>query len=570
MSIYYRIAVAVGMVSLAQRGEAGLQLQLLHNGPANIQNAEIAGDELASGEVVSFDALTKRIFTNRSQTDVAHGVNVFDYTNPTSPFAVGFLDLSGIFGGANQTAAVTSVAVDPLGRGFGAAAIVPRVSTSFNATNSLVGKIALFDTQTNAILNVIDAGYHPDSVSFSPDGSRLLVANEGEYANLAGATQQPGSLGVLGVGGVTASNRASTLGALASNAMNTYDFVGVSGMLASLRPVGSLTTGVGGTETPAQSAEPEFVTVAQGKAYASLQELNAVGVFDLETATWSAVQNLGTINQNIDQTFGDGARTFTKVVRSLPMPDNVVSFVHNGTTFYVTANEGDARADGRDETTVQQLNQAGNPSYEGPATETQLRSLRISRIDGDTDGNGAINEITAFGSRSISIYEGITGNRVYDSGDLIENYIVTNDPGGYIDGRSPQKGPEPEALAVGEVNGQRLLFVGAERTNSILMFDITDPFNPVVLDYDRISDGGEVPVRPESLVFIPASTSPTGLPMLAVGYEGQESVDTERLVLYALVPEPSVTALLGGLIGLAGLRRRPGSGRLSPSLRPIP
>ena len=76
----------------------------------------------------------------------------------------------------------SSTAVDPLQRGFGAVSLIP---TDNGGTE---GKVAFFDYSgstgdTDRTLAVVNVGFHPDSVTFSADGSKLYVANEGEFTS---------------------------------------------------------------------------------------------------------------------------------------------------------------------------------------------------------------------------------------------------------------------------------------------------------------------------------------------------------------------------------------------------
>ena len=544
----YLPALFLGLPLLLSPGRAQ-QFTLLSTGSANI------GTGTGGGEVTAFDPATKRLFVTRTQPGVAMGVNYFDYTNPSNPSPIGFIDFSTTFGTVDDAESTTSVAVDPLGRGFGVAALLPNRDPAFNPTNTVLGKIGFFDTQTGAILNTVNVGFHPDMVTFSPDGSRLVIANEGEYVALSTATQQPGSVSTLDLSGVTAANRAATLGGLSNASVTTVDFSSAPGLLAGVRPTTPILGGTGGNETQVQAIEPEYISVQGTRAFVSLQENNAIGVFDLTSSSFTAVHNLGTINQLVDAVSGNGAGTFNHTIKGLPMPDTLAAFEHAGKTYLATANEGDSREDGKDQMSVLNLGQPGFPTYEGAPLDSSLRALRISRIDGDTDADGAIDEIHMYGTRSFSIFDADTGALVYDSGNFFEAYIALNDPAGYVDSRSPQKGPEPEALAVGTVDGKRLLAVGMEQTNSLFLFDISDPTSPVFLDYERLS-GAQVPVRPESFNFVSAADSPIGVALLLVGYEGSDP-ESERLGVFALgaVPEPSSAALLL-LAGLGCITRR--------------
>lgn len=103
-----------------------------------------------------------------------------------------------------------------------------------------------------------------------------------------------------------------------------------------------------------------------------------------------------------------------------------------------------------------------------------------------------------------------------------------------MDARSDAKGPEPECVTVGTMSdGTVLSFVGLERTGGIVVYDISDPENPVYQDFlnvrnwlvdesfDEDSENfSEQMVSyalndgPESLVFLDAEMSPIGREML--------------------------------------------------------
>lgn len=166
----------------------------------------------------------------------------------------------------------------------------------------------------------------------------------------------------------------------------------------------------------------------------------------------------------------------------------------------------------------------------------------------DPAGNRLMyDQLYSYGARSFSIRDA-NGTLVWDSGAEIERFIASDecrlgslrnipcadffnsghDEGDARDSRSDAKGPEPEGLTLGQVNGRTLAFVGLERIGGVLVYDITDPRAPVRLDYLNTRDEWlmDPPVLatagdlgPEGLVFIHADQSPNGRHLLVVGNE---------------------------------------------------
>jgi DNA-binding beta-propeller fold protein YncE len=397
------------------------------------------------------------------------------------------------------------------------------------------GTVQLFNSNTFAAAERIQVGALPDMVTFTPDGSRLLVANEGERAVMTDptSTDPVGSVSVIDMSSRTV--------------VATPGFSGVAGS-DSVR----LFPG----KTAAVDLEPEYIAVSPdgSKAYVSLQEANAVGILDLATNTFTEVKNLGTKDyslpgQGIDPSDKDGSTAVRNVpVKGMYMPDTIATYVAGGQTYLVTANEGDTRDED-----VRIKNVTLDPSVFPDADELQkdenLGRLNISPFDG-LNANGEHEALYSYGTRSFSIRDA-NGELVFDSGDDFERLLGERFPDIYDDGRSDNKGPEPEGLALMDVGGRMLAFIGFERTLErlatavIAIYDITDPLHSRFLDF-IVSPGD---LAPEGLVAF----SRDGGNFLAVSSEGS---DTTSLFRINMVPEPGGVALVLTALGLLGVVRR--------------
>lgn len=452
-------------------------------------------DDEGRSEIV--DVENGRAYVTNGADDA---IDVFDIDAGT---LITSFDLSGI----DRYDGVQSVSVK---NGIVAVAI-NRTATSVDGNG--LGVVALFDTD-GELLNTVVVGNLPDAVKFSADGSTIIVANEGEPGD---ARNPAGTISLIDV-----SNGAE-------NAQSTnITFAEFNGQEAALRDQGIRIF-------PGRSAsldlEPEVAVFSEdgATAYVSLQENNAIAVVDVASGEITrlfstGVQDLSEIATDVnddDEVYNP--QTFENLV-SLRQPDTIAAFTSDGTNYIVTANEGDARdEDFRVEDFI-----AGDVSYDidGDGIEetvtidesvdtTGLERLEISAIDGDTDGDGDIDVLHAFGGRSFSIFDE-EGNLVFDSGADFARITAALNPNGFVDGRSDNKGTEPEALAVGKHGDRTYVFVGLERDSGVLIYDSTDPANAVFVDY---IEPGSVGISPEGMAFVSAEDSGTGLPQLLVSYE---------------------------------------------------
>ena len=475
--------------------------------------------DLGAAEIVAHDAANQRIFVINA---AAATVDVLDINDPANPAKIGKIDVSALGAGVNSVAVY---------KGLVAVAIESDPAQD-------PGKVAFYDSTDLSYISDVTVGALPDMVTFTPNGRYLLAANEGE-PNDAYTIDPEGSVSIIDL-------RHGPLHAK----VRTADFSRYIGMEDKLRDKGIRIFGP--NANTAQDLEPEYITVSRNSrtAWVSLQEANAMAVIDIRRAKVMDILPYGTKDHSLNGNALDASNRddiiniTTWPTRGMYMPDAISSYQFKGKTYIVTANEGDSRDyDGySEEARVKDL--ALDPVAFPDAAELQkdenLGRLKSTTANGDTDGDGDFDVIYSYGARSFSIWSS-SGKRVYDSGAefetitaerLADDFNSNNDETGSFDSRSDDKGPDPEGIALGKIGGRTIAFIGLERIGGIMAYDITNPHSVEFLDYinnrdfgvdAQLPDGSVNPLvgdlGPEGLVFIRASKSPNGKPMLVVGNE---------------------------------------------------
>ena len=516
----------------------------------SIQLNHVGTIKLSGAEISDFDPISQRLFVTGESANkpVLQVVDVSDANNPTQ---VTNIDLSSLGAG------IQSVAVrKDIGTGNSIVAIAISANTSTDP-----GKIAFYDAVTLTKISEVTVGALPDMITFTADGSKLLVANEGEPSENY-AIDPEGSISIIDVSGNIAS--------LDNSKVTTANFTTFNGQKETLKSAGVRLFGL--NATVAQDLEPEYIAISSdGKtAFVTLQENNAFAVLDIATANITKIVPLGFKNHNLPEngldasdrdvngTSGGGGKINIQnwPIFGMYQPDAISSFQIADKTYYITANEGDARirptANGtfgnegslfNEEARVSSLNL--DPTAFPNATELKkpenLGRLTVTNKLGDTDGDGDFDQLYAYGARSFSIWDD-QGKLVYDSGDQIEQILKQQTPTFFnanngsateFDTRSDNKGPEPESVIVGVIDDVPYGFVGLERAGGgVMVYNLSNPTAPQFVQYIRT----EGDVSPEGLKFISAENSPNSRPMLAVSNEVSNTVS-----FYEIASPPKLT-----------------------------
>ena len=401
-------------------------------------------------------------------------------------------------------------------------AVAPAVTTD-------PGTLVLLHALDGSLLRKCPTGVLPDMVGVSENGRWIVTADEGQPSEDY-QIDPVGSVTILD----TTTMTAQTVD------FSTFDSEVVDAQVVVSAPAGT---------TFAQDAEPEYVTFSSDNqfAYISLQENNAIAKIDLERGSWLWVKSMGSIdhskNRNaIDASDRDGGINIKpRPVFGLPMPDAISSFQVGGRDYIATANEGDARAYGAfgNSSRVQDVHL--DPIQFRDASdlnsEHHLGRLKILNTHGDMDGDGDFDVLYSFGSRSLSILDA-DGKRISDTGSLVElklsqydpdHFNANNDQVNSRDSRSDDRGPEPEGVVVGLVEGVPVAFLGLERSSGIMAFDCSNPLEPAFSGYVSTRNNNQDvdlsgDLGPEGLCFIKAEDSPTGEPLLVASYETSGSI----------------------------------------------
>lgn len=424
-------------------------------------------------------------------------------------------------------------------------------------TVSSPGKVLLFEADMagpTRPLKVVPVGANPDMLTFTPDGTKIVVANEGQPRspgkNASGVEIDPeGSVSIIDVS--KGARRATE---------TRVTFSHLNGHEAELNAAGIR---VLSDRPAAQSIEPEYVAVHpdSSKAWVTLQENNAIAQVDLDTGAVDWLKSLGTKDHSVDGNGLDpsdrdgGIHIDTWPVHGMYQPDGITAFATDDGLYLATANEGDNfnGEDGRVAGLV--LDETEFPNAAELQDAAALGRLNVSAMFGDTDGDGDVDKLYSFGARSFTIWS-TDGEITWDSGDDFEQITATAYPDNFnasntnnsLDNRSDDKGPEPTTVAVAKIDGRSYAVITIERTGGLMVYDVTTPSSPSFVQYVNTRDfsiepdeaGETTDLHPENLIVVSADDSPTGKTLVIVSYPVSGSIgvfefDTED-------PEPQAAS----------------------------
>jgi hypothetical protein len=470
------------------------------------------GYDVGATEISAFDPSTQRIF---SVNGLSGGVDVWDFSSPALPIRTHTVSLAPYGVGATSVAYVN---------GYIVAAVEATVRQD-------PGKVVFIKSNTLDIVGAVTVGALPDMICVTPDGAKVLTANEGE-PNATYTANPNGSVSVIDIsGGIPSVTQAN---------VTTIDFTGVAAgaidpQIVAIGPAASL----------AADIEPECIAVSADstKAYVACQESNALATLDLATLQFTQVKWLGVKDHSqpgngLDPSDVDGGNLIANwPVSGMYQPDAITLLTVGGEPYILGANEGDVREytayveSARVSTLA--LDPTVFPNAVALKANTALGKLNVTKSRGDIDGDGDYDALYSFGARSMSVWRP-DGSLVWDSGDQFEQVTAAVYPTRFNasntnntrDNRSDDKGPEPEAITTGSIAGRTYAFVGLERVGGIMAYDVTNPASPEYQLYVNSRDFNAATntaaagdLGPEGVIFIPAASSPNGRDLVVLSNE---------------------------------------------------
>ncbi|GAA70329.1 choice-of-anchor I family protein [Pseudoalteromonas sp. BSi20439] len=539
---------------------SALNINLIGRAVLNAQSPE------GAAEIVAYQASKKWIYAINSSGDEAV-VNII----PADTFDTAALvkDNEGIVNATNLASAITlslnentpgdanSIAIDANNQLLAVAMAAKNVGEA--------GQIAFYNIggDTPVFIKNVTVGALPDMVTFSHDGAKVVVANEGE-PNGDYSIDPEGTISIIDINNGTIADTALSINFQAYN--NKQAELEAQGLVFA-NPTGRTINGNLINTTVSIDLEPEYVSISKDNkyAYVSIQENNALAIINLEDNSLE-LKGLGFkdwSNLQFDASDKDGGVNFKSYpgLYGMYQPDTIASFSWKGANFIVSANEGDAREyffdasdeadciaqggldydakDGClayiDESRVEDLALAANFDYLNN-DGNDIGRLKVTTVKGDKNNDGQYESLYAYGARSFTIWDS-NGLVVFDSGDQIArvtasvhgNAFNNNEDENKGDTRSDDKGAEPEALTLGEVGDRLFAFVGLERMGAIMVFDITNPYDVKFQDYfynRGLEPSADITgdLAPEGMTFVPAAQSATNEALLIVGNEISGSI----------------------------------------------
>ncbi|MCS4306444.1 hypothetical protein M2404_000767 [Rheinheimera pacifica] len=549
---------------------------------------------VSAAEITAYDPDSQRAFVVNAQSGVVDVLYLIDPQNPVyldsiSATAIAEHAVVNSVAVHNGLVALAIESAPKTDRGFVAVYNAADLSLRDSIEVGALPDMLTFTPDGNYIL-VANEGEPSDDYQIDPEGSvsiinvsnpDVLFAATADFRTFNSKKAELKTAGVRIFGPnasvaqdlepeyitVSADSKTAWVSLQENNALAVLDIV--SATITDILPLGYKDHGIDGNGIAASDTQSE-INIALWPGLVGMYQPDTIASYTVDDATYIVTANEGDARAwgetNPAYWNGDASQGFVEEIRfkhlfhksgfarrvGEDMPPQLISLAAgallNPEVFAYCGAEPGEPGNCREDDVLGRLTVAWTDGYRKDANGNPV----LFNSNGVEDENGdrlMYDQVYAYGGRSFAIWSA-TGELVWDSGDFFEQYLASSEcklgsardiacadyfnsnhsAGSSFGNRSDNKGPEPEALAIGSFGEKTFAFVGLERMGGIMVFDISTPTAPVFVDYlntredwttadpgTTLANAGDL--GPEGITFVSAENSPNGKPLLIIGNE---------------------------------------------------
>ncbi|MGY5450919.1 choice-of-anchor I family protein [Agarivorans sp. MS3-6] len=484
--------------------------------------------DTSSAEIVSYDACSDKLYVVNAKDQSVDVLSLSDSNSAPSKH-----------GNINLQAAAHKAGIE-IGDANSVVAKNGLVAVAIqNQNKQQNGIIALYRSDDLSLINSYPAGALPDMVTMTEDSRYLLSANEGE-PNGDYSVDPEGSVTIVDLATGFSDQQATVTQVDFRHFNQDQPRHNELDQVRLPSPLGASVAQDLEPEYLALTRHGKVVVALQENNAIALIDI-ASGKVDsikgLGLKSWASVEDGGD-GAKLDLTNKDKQfiqASYPQLV-GYYMPDSIATFNIKGNDYIITANEGDGReyvyattqakcegmdhqwdgqkyqVGGGDENAKHYQNKIGDcisytdetrayklkvdakhplmnqTSYGQKGTIANKKALGRIKVVADNKTIGENDLVYTFGARSFSIFD-LQAKRIFDSGNQLSDLANSNkhwnssNDNQSSDNRSDDKGVEPEAIAVANINGSTIAFIGLERQGGIAVYDVSKPSSPIMLDF---------------------------------------------------------------------------------------
>ncbi|HEY0923033.1 choice-of-anchor I family protein [Rheinheimera pacifica] len=549
---------------------------------------------VSAAEITAYDPDSKRAFVVNAQSGVVDVLYLIDPQNPVyldsiSATAIAENAVVNSVAVHNGLVALAIESAPKTDRGFVAVYNAADLSLRDSIEVGALPDMLTFTPDGNYIL-VANEGEPSDDYQIDPEGSvsvinvsnpDVLFAATADFRTFNSKKAELKTAGVRIFGPnasvaqdlepeyitVSADSKTAWVSLQENNALAVLDIA--SATITDILPLGYKDHGIDGNGIAASDTQSD-INIARWPGVVGMYQPDTIASYTADGATYIVTANEGDARAwgetNPAYWNGDASQGFVEEIRfkhlfhksgfarrvGEDMPPQLINLAAgallNPEVFAYCGAEPGEPGDCREDDLLGRLTVAWTDGYRKDANGNPVLFNR----NGVEDENGdrlMYDQVYAYGGRSFAIWSA-DGELVWDSGDFFEQYLASDEcklgsardivcadyfnsnhsAGSSFGNRSDNKGPEPEALAIGSFGEKTFAFVGLERMGGVMVFDISTPTAPTFVDYlntredwttadpgTTLANAGDL--GPEGITFVSAENSPNGKPLLIIGNE---------------------------------------------------